>query len=254
MAQEFERTYDLDSIEINRSGDGRTVTAYAAVFDQDAEIRDKHGHYIERISQTAFNRTLTMKPLSKIGVLYNHGYDASGRPNMVGSVPIGTPLEIKADARGLLTITRYNRSQMADAVLEAIRDGQIRGQSFRGLVHKDEPMAPASSGLERIMRTELGLSEYGPTHSPAYEGSGILAIRSADDLAELVRTMIQQYSVTPSGLAAGQATPTGPGPTEDPAHGHSRKIEATRNALRLRALSLGVIQRAETPPVRHYRG
>jgi HK97 family phage prohead protease len=242
MALAYERTFDLEDISINRSGDGRTVTAYAAVFDQDAEIRDQHGHYVEQISRTAFNRTLTMKPVDKIGVLYNHGYDTSGRPNMVGSVPIGTPLEIRADARGLLTVTRYNRSQMADAVLEAIRDGQIKGQSFRGLVHKDEPGRPNARGLKSIVRTELGLSEYGPTHSPAYEGSGILAIRSQDDLAELVRTMIHEMSGTPLGLAATTATPPGPGPTEDPAPRHSRKIEAMRNANRVRALSLGVIR------------
>jgi HK97 family phage prohead protease len=242
MALAYERTFDLEDISINRSGDGRTVTAYAAVFDQDAEIRDQHGHYIERISRTAFNRTLTMKPVDKIGVLYNHGYDTSGRPNMIGSVPIGTPLEIRADARGLLTVTRYNRSQMADAVLEAIRDGQIKGQSFRGLVHKDEPMAPNVRGLKGVMRTELGLSEYGPTPTPAYEGSGILAIRSQDDLAELVRTMIHEMSGTPLGLAAATADATASGQTEDPAPRHSRKTHAAHSRMVLRAKSLGVIR------------
>lgn len=238
----FARTYDLDSIEVNRSGDGRTVTAYAAVFDQDAEIRDQHGHYLERISRSAFNRTLRNGPVSRIGVFYNHGYDLSGKPNMVGSVPIGTPLEVRPDQRGLLTVTRYNKSPLADQVIEAIRDGQITGQSFRGRVYRSEESPGTGGGLKVVTRSELGLQEYGPTHAPAYEGAGILAIRSKDDLEEAVRNIIKTFARTDSlpSLTDDPATPSGLGPA-DPVPDHSRKIEAVRNAQRVRALTLGVI-------------
>ncbi|MDQ1248447.1 MAG: uncharacterized protein QG597_2819, partial [Actinomycetota bacterium] len=46
----FQRSYALDDITI-RSGDGRTVEAYAAVFDTSAEIHDRQGHYLERIAR-----------------------------------------------------------------------------------------------------------------------------------------------------------------------------------------------------------
>lgn len=239
MIETYSRTWELDDIEIQRGGDGRTVTAYAAVFGQDTEIRDQHGHYIERIDPRAFAKTLQETRPERIGVLYNHGYDASGRPNMVGSVPIGTPLEITADGKGLLTVTRYNKSQLADHVLEAIRDGQIRGQSFRGRIFKSR--SERASGMKMIVRTELGLREYGPTPSPAYEGAGILAVRSASELEELVRTMISSMVPTSSKEAGDESTTPDREPVPEESNDHSRRVIARRNAMLLRARSMGVI-------------
>lgn len=243
----YDRTFDLADIEIQRGGDGRTVTAYAAVFGQDAQIRDQHGEYVERIDRKAFNRTLTMRPIERIGVLYNHGYDATGRPNMVGSVPIGTPLEIKPDGQGLLTVTRYNKSDLADAVLEAIRDGQIKGQSFRGRIMRSQE--EKRGGRRYVTRHELGLSEYGPTPSPAYEGAGILALRAdlGSGLEDLLRTLIREHLGTGTQPPAqDQGTSDEPAP-EDPAAGHSRKTLARRNLMRARALELGVLTHGEAP-------
>jgi HK97 family phage prohead protease len=238
----YARTFELDDIEIQRGGDGRTVTAYAAVFGQDAEIRDQHGHYVERIDARAFTKTLKETRPDRIGVLYNHGYDATGRPNMLGSVPIGTPTEIKADGKGLLTVTRYNKSELADAVLEAIRDGQVRGQSFRGRIFKSSKVRGA--GLPVVTRTELGLKEYGPTHSPAYEGAGILAVRSASDLEEMLRTMIEK--MLPTSTPGSASTPEQE-PESDESHTHSGRTHARRNAMLLRARTLGVIKDGEAP-------
>lgn len=244
MAVTFDRTFPLDDIEIQRGGDGRTVTAYAAVFDQDAEIRDAHGHYVERISPDAFRKTLAErgpqagKP-GRIGVFYNHGYDLTGKPNAVASVPIGTPLEIKPDSRGLLTVTRYNRSELADHVLEAVRDGQIRGQSFRGRVYQQRTEGKRGR-LPVIVRTELGLTEYGPTWSPAYEGAGFLAIRSQDDLLELVRSMIREETGTDPMAAGTDPTPEREPGTAEPAASHSNRNRARLLVLRAKAIELGV--------------
>lgn len=237
----YARTFDLEDIEIQRGGDGRTVTAYAAVFGQDAEINDQHGHYIERIDPRAFVKTLREQKPERIGVLYNHGNDASGRPNMLGSVPIGTPLEIKADGRGLLTITRYNRSELADAVLEAIKGGQIRGQSFRGRVYQSN--RERGERLPIVTRTELGLKEYGPTHSPAYEGAGILAVRSASDLEDLVRTMIA--NMLPTQRAGEHSSTPAQEPETDGSQSRPGRTQARRNAMLLRARKLGVIDGSE---------
>lgn len=202
----YERTWELDDIEIQRGGDGRTVTAYAAVFDTPAEIRDQHGHYMEQIDRTAFNRELTRsKPQGGrdywlTNVFYNHGTDLSGKPNGLLSVPIGSPLDIKPDGKGLLTVTRYNKGEVADSVLEAIRAGDIRAQSFRGRIYKSEKQNARGGGLPTVRRSELGLSEYGPTHSAYYAGAEIVAIRAeqaaqmlaeldADERTELIRML-----------------------------------------------------------------
>lgn len=235
----IERQVALDDFEIKRTRAGREVTAYAAVFDEDAEIRDQHGHYVEGINRSAFNRTLS-HGIERIGVFYNHGMDLSGRPNGLLSVPFATPLEIKPDGRGLLTRSLYNDGELADAVLAAWNGGQIKGQSFRGRVFQSRKTGKVGR-LDRIERMELGLKEYGPTHSPAYETAGLVAIRSQEDLAELIRTMISEMTGTHHAPPVDTATPSqGPGAGDSTDDGHSIRIHVRRNAMLLRAKELGV--------------
>lgn len=247
MAEEFVRSFELDDMEIRRARNGRTVTAYAAVFDQPAEIRDMHGHYFEGIHRTSFNRTLS-HGISRVGVFYNHGYDLSGKQNGLLAVPFGTPESITPDGKGLLTVTRYNDGELADAILAAWEGGQITGQSFRGTVYKTKK-GPRRNGLPYLERMELGLKEYGPTHSPAYEGAGLVAIRSQEQLADLVRSMISEMVGTPSASPASRATPDpGLGAAGDSTDdGHSSRIHARRNVMRMRAMELGVTRNAEAP-------
>jgi HK97 family phage prohead protease len=243
-AQGFiDRTYTITDMDITRTDRaGRTVTAYAAVFDQEAEIRDQFGHYAETIHRGAFNRVIS-RGISRVNVFYNHGYDLTGKPNMLGAVPIATPLEIKADDRGLLTRSRYNDGELADAVLAAWAGGQVTGQSFRGAI-MDSKETRRGDRLKLVERRQLGLTEYGPTHAPAYAGAGLVAIRSQDELTELIRSMISSI-VGPQPGQADQSTQSDPVPagaasgdlTDD---GHSSRLEARRNAMRLRALQLGV--------------
>lgn len=251
----IERMFEHDDFEIKRDRAGRTVTAYAADFGQEAEIRDQHGHYWEGINRAAFNRTLS-HGINRVRVFYNHGYDLSGKPNGLLAVPFATPVEVKPDGRGLLTISRYNDGELADAVLAAWEGGQITGQSFRGRVYQSRDRGKRGN-VPRIERMELGLKEYGPTHSPAYEGAGLVAIRSQEDLAELIRSMISDITGTPGTLldpsrvlaapVTDGITPAGPDAAGDSSEdGHSNRTRARRNAMLLRAHELGVIDRAET--------
>jgi len=247
----FARSFDLEDIQILRTADGhsdgRTVEAYAAVFDIPAEIRDVHGHYMEVIDRKAFNRTL-QHGISRVGVFYNHAMTLHGTPaEGVGSVPIGSPVEIVADGRGLRTVTRYNKSDLADHVLEAIRNGDLKGYSFRGKIFRSNPSrvprARSSGPLPTIVRTELGLTEYGPTPSPAYQEAGILAIRSSLERGlEQLDALLNRTTTpsTPEDPDDDPATPD-PGPgAEDPRNAHSgrqRELIRLRAALRDRGLS-----------------
>lgn len=212
----YERCWPLDDILIRSGGDGRTVEAYAAVFDVPSEIRDQHGHYLEVIDRKAFNRAIS-HGIERVGVFYHHGMTLHGTPSDLGSVPIGSPVDIRADAKGLRTVTRYNKSQLADSVLEAIRNNDIRGYSFRGRVFQSNPAkVPRARGgtLPTITRTELGLSEYGPTPTPAYADAGILAVRSVQALAAHFAALEPQER---SELARLLAVPTPPDPDPTPA-------------------------------------
>lgn len=178
----FDRRFELDGIEILRSArDGRTVEAYAAVFDSPSEIHDQHGHYMESIHRNAFDAVISAG-VERIGVYYHHAMTLHGTPSDLGSVPLGSPVDVRADGRGLRTVTRYNKSQLADSVLEAIRNGDIRGYSFRGRIERSDPRripkARPGHPLPNVTRLKLGLTEYGPTPVPAYADAAILAVRS----------------------------------------------------------------------------
>lgn len=190
---EYMRLYPLEDMHILRSGeggDGRTVEAYAAVFDDPAEIQDHEGHYIEVIDAAAFSRAIDHAFRSRGGyagavkVLYNHGMTVQGTPAERFSMPIGTPVEIRAEKRGLLTRTRYHDTPLADEVLENIRAGSITSQSFTGRIMRSTPQLragdryrPRGDSLTTVRRTELGLREYGPVLWPAYTGAEILGVR-----------------------------------------------------------------------------
>jgi HK97 family phage prohead protease len=190
---EFMRMYPLEDMHIIRSadgGDGRTVEAFAAVFDQQAEISDHEGHYLEEIDRSAFNRAIDHARASRGGlpgaikVLYNHGMTIQGTPSERFSVPIGVPVEVRAEPRGLLTRTRYSETPLADEILESVRAGSITSQSFTGRIIRSTPQLargdryrPRRGELTVVRRTELGFREYGPVLWPAYTGAEILGVR-----------------------------------------------------------------------------
>lgn len=235
---------DFDIRRVNRKQ--REVTAYAAAFGQEAEIQDRHGHYVELINSAAYNRTLS-HGIQRVQVYYNHGYDLSGKPNMLGAVPIATPSSISPDGHGLLTVSRYNDSDLADAVLAGWEGGQIKGQSFTGRVYKSRTVG-RSGPLDVIERMELGLKEYGPTPSPAYDGAGLVAIRSQEELIELVRSMISDMVGTPARDSRTDDGTPAPGlaAPEDSPDGHSgrNRVKARQAYNLLRARDMGVVKDA----------
>jgi phage head maturation protease len=190
MSDFIHRLVPLEA-EITR-GDGRTVEAYAAVFDVPAEIRDHQGHYQEVIDRDAFTRVINRaKPqngrdywLTK--VFYNHGMTLHGTPSESGSVPVGTTQHIEADSKGLLTVTRYGEDTFSQRILSAIKDKSITAQSFTGQIVRSNPnLSPGArhrpvrgGDLPVVRRLELGLTEYGPTPIPAYAGAEMVGVRS----------------------------------------------------------------------------
>jgi HK97 family phage prohead protease len=183
-----ERIYALDDIHIRQDGDGRVVEAYAAVFSQRSEIRDQDGHYFEENSPSSFNKTIKDK-VTRFGVLFNHARTVDGQPNPAATMPIGVPLEVKADSQGVFTATRYLDNPLADHVLDAIKQGALTAQSYSGRLMRSERAgrAPHGSGrsLPVIVRQEIDMREYGPAVFAAYQGAAILGTRMATLLTDL---------------------------------------------------------------------
>lgn len=166
---------------------GRIIDAYAAVFNQEAEITDDRGHYIEAIDQTAWNKRLADVARSKAGlrsvaVFYNHGMTLHGTPSEIGSHAVGHPMAIRTDAHGLITSTHYGTSDHAERTFRDVVDGNATGHSFTGQIYRSDPVRVprrrVGEGLPRVRLLELGLTEYGPTPIPFYEGAQLVGQRA----------------------------------------------------------------------------
>ena len=206
------RTFPLEDIRIDPGGDGRTVTAYAAVFDTPTQISDFEGDYIERIHPAAFNKAIRdAAPQGKrttwlTRVLFNHGMTTYGTPSDRGSMPIGTPQSITADSRGLLTVTRYNNTPLADEALDAIKSGSITAQSFQGRFVRSDKKGPFRVGqdgeLTTVTRQEVTLKEYGPAVFAAYPDAEIVGVRATLDPTEssLLQVILASLSASDATL------------------------------------------------------
>jgi HK97 family phage prohead protease len=195
----FVRSFPLEDISIRAGGDGRTVDAYAAIFETPAPIHDADGDYIEVIDRHAFDRVLqTIAPTGdkkawRCGVFYNHGLTIHGTPSSENSLPIGIPLEIKVDDHGLFTRTRYHKGPEVDRILEAITEGSLAAYSFSGRFRRSRPdpsrgrkFGPDRAGnLPTVRRLDSTLREYGPTPFPAYDKAEIVGVRAEQVMEQL---------------------------------------------------------------------
>lgn len=254
----YSRTFSLEDIQI-RSGaneDGRTVEAYAAVFDVPVPIHDQDGQYEEVIDRSAFNKAINdARPTGnrkswRCGVFYNHGKTLYGSASERHSEPIGTCLDMRADSRGLLTVTKYHKS--ADSILESIKEGAINSYSFSGQFMRSDPTGqsrhrPDAQGrLRTVRRLESSLREYGPTPFPAYQEAEIMAVRSKEEIAfhlsemsvaereELIEYIVRATSLTENGDEPEAADTSSPeavpgGPLEHPTRYHAHALYKLRS-------------------------
>lgn len=253
-------TFEPDDIAIRSDGTGRTVEAYAAVFNQPAEIVDYEGHYREQLDPKAFNQTIARNG-GRFPVLYNHGRTLMGTPSDVGSMPIGNSQEVRPDGKGLLTVSRYNNNPLADQALEAIRNGDIRGMSWSGRVVAQDVKTPrmgfrakSDGSLILVTRTEIALKEFGPTPFPAYIGADIVNVRASEllqsfrslddegraELAELLNLPVARLD---DAARDSSTTTVVPAPSDDePPTEVAPSVRSHQfNSLRLKAREEGVI-------------
>lgn len=214
---DFIRAVALDDIRIRAGGTGRTVEAYAAIFDEPAEIVDQDGHYYEVNHAAAFNRSIQHHG-GRFPVIYNHGMTVAGTPSDRGSVPIGVSTEVRVDKRGVLTVSEYGRSELADEVLEAIRMGAVKAQSYGGRFLRSDPRRPAGGfrkgadgKLRTVTRLEVAMREFGPTPFPAFAGAAITGVRAQLMLGALLSAPAEQRAVLLDHLA----TPLDGDPAEE---------------------------------------
>lgn len=248
------RQFALEDLHVRSDGSGRVVEAYAAVFNTRAEIMDQDGHYWETLTPTSFDRTIQHKGPSRFSVLFNHGATITGAPNPAATMPIGVPLEVKSDKTGVFTATRYLDNPLADQVLDAIKSGAIRAQSFAGRFTRSQRSFPDGRGVGKlpvITRNEVDMREYGPAVFAAYEEAAILGTRSLELFARALSAIptdrredfLKDFEglTTPMDSAAldlGTPSDDGPAATDDPALSHS--AQSLRSHIRAERSRRGI--------------
>jgi len=173
------RTFDLTDLSVRSEGEGRTVVAYAAVFDTPVEIQDQDGHYIETIDRSAFNRSVMNNEPSHFRALFNHGMSLHGTPSERFTMPWGVVTHVQPDARGLITHTRASTTPLGEEILTLAKDGALKGFSFSARSLDSESRDPLNpDGLPSIHRLEFALTEFGPAVFPAYPDAELVGVRS----------------------------------------------------------------------------
>lgn len=242
----FDRTFALEDIAIRSEGDGRTVDAYAAVFNREAEIVDWDGHFLEVIRPGAFRKTIQENG-GRFKILFNHGRTIHGLSSERFGMPVGVPEDVHEDRRGLRTTYTLVKTELGDEVLELIRAGAIDAMSFSGRFMQSRFVkATAGRKLDLVERTEIALREFGPVVFPAYKQAAIVGVR-AEDLAAYVQTLDAEGRAELRTLLDAQhsgtepdpaATGTGPDPvatppSEPPQHSARQLRELELDRLRL---------------------
>ena len=147
----------------NANVEERTFEGYAAAYgnvDSDGDI----------IQMGAFAKSIQEGfPAGRIKVLYQHERDK----------PIGMPIEMREDDRGLYVKARVSKTRTGDETLELMRDGVLDRMSvgFRVPTGKSEIRG---DGV-RVIR-EGKLMEFSVVTFPANEAAIITAVKSLHDI------------------------------------------------------------------------
>ncbi len=132
------------------TGDGLTLTGYAAVFNRSTMIDNYEGRFEERIRPGAFKRSIN----AKMPVLqFEHG-----RHPLLGSMPLGQITKLREDEHGLYVEARLADNWLIQPVRDAIASGAIDGMSFRFQVVREsiqDGETPVRT-LEEVKLLELG--------------------------------------------------------------------------------------------------
>jgi len=216
-------------------GDGLTISGHWTVFNSITEIHSWEGTYLEQVLPGSTKKTLR-DAIPKMQ--FDHGHHP-----LLGSLPLGRWTEAKETDHGSWSQGRMANNWLTEPFVQAIRDDQVNGMSFRFNVLKDKwydargdqikderelfEMLFWGEGDEdqyplRRDLIELSVSEAGPVVWPAYTDTDVSA-RSADgsriviDLAALGERAAAGRTVALLDAEMARAERRGPTPPgEDP--------------------------------------
>jgi hypothetical protein len=180
------RAFDFDT-RATRSGNGRRLEGYAAVYGKPARIRDLKGDFEETIRAGAFTRSLAERtPVMQ----WEHGRDPR-----VGAVPIAQVLDLDDRRDGLYVAAELYDNPVIEPIRQAIVGGSVKGMSFRFEVPAGGDDWRRDGRVERREVTDADVHEFGPVVFPAYDTTsvGVRSLLAAMDPAE-IRELVHELA------------------------------------------------------------
>lgn len=162
--------------ELRASGDGRTLSGYAAVFNSPTRIQERGQTFDEIIAPGAFARTINAR--DRVVMQFDHGQHP-----FFGSLPLGRIDTLREDNHGLYVETSLNDSWMVEPIRDAIQNGAVTGMSFRFSVPEGGDTWDRSGDTALRTVNEVRLYELGPVVHPAYQDTSV-GVRSALNLLD----------------------------------------------------------------------
>lgn len=152
-------------VERRAEGDTTTVSGYAAIF---GEVADIGGYFNEVLARGAFTKTLQT---ADVRAYFDHD-----RGRVLGRSSAGT-LRVKEDSKGLAVEIDLPDTSDGRDTRTLIERGDISGMSFGFVVMRQEWDESGEIPLRTILEVEL--REVSIVSEPAYDGTTI-ALRSLD--------------------------------------------------------------------------
>lgn len=159
--------------ELKADFGARTIEGYASVFN----VVDLVG---DVVMPGAFAKTISERQPKKLIKVFLDHY-----------IPIGMPLEIREDTRGLYTRSKVSAVPEGDKALQFCADGLCAHMSFAyDVIGREIVQREGAEPLRRL--TELKLYEYGPVHWPANEQAEILGMKALGEALAEARAKVPE--------------------------------------------------------------
>lgn len=160
-------------MELKINEENRIFEGYASTFGNKDYVNDI-------VVAGAFKKTISERfPTKQIKVLYQH------------SQPLGMPLHMEEDSKGLYVKAHISKTTLGNDVLELMRDGVIDRMSIGYDVLQDEENQDGA----RLLK-ELRLYEFSPVTFPANDEAIISSVKSIEDMEQLLSKTIGSEELT----------------------------------------------------------
>jgi hypothetical protein len=159
--QRIDLPLEIKSVDVAQ----RIIEGYASVYS----LLDLNG---DIVAPGAFDETLAGRLVTDIKCFIGHDYT---------SLPVGVPLEVRSDARGLYTRTKILPTQAGDDLLACSQALQVAGSplgmsiGFR-TIESDWVQEEGQDSYRRVKKAFLG--EYSYVAMPAQPAATVLSVKS----------------------------------------------------------------------------